>query len=61
MTSPHRAEGAVANGGPLDGTRLGDAGADEFQAVMADGTTHRYLRTQARTMAGVIYDHAGRV
>ncbi|MGY2066432.1 hypothetical protein [Blastococcus sp. SYSU DS0619] len=36
---------AVARGGPLDGSVLGDAAAGVFEIVMADGSQHRYVAT----------------
>ncbi|EFC86423.1 hypothetical protein [Parafrankia sp. EUN1f] len=42
---------AVAEGGPLDGRRLGDAQAAEFEVVMADRSRHLYRATTSLARA----------
>ena len=37
---------SVASGGPLDGERLGDPEAQEFEVTMADRTRHVYRSTE---------------
>ncbi|WNV74296.1 hypothetical protein [Geodermatophilus sp. DSM 44513] len=43
--------GAVARGGPLDGSMLGEATVEEFEVLMADGSRHLYTRTQEWSLA----------
>lgn len=46
MTSTGPSGQAVAVGGPLDGTVLGDDGrAERYEVRMADGTVHLYVRS----------------
>jgi hypothetical protein len=53
--------GAVASGGPVDGTRLGDGEAESYEVVMADRSRHRYVRTDLRSPDGaVVYRWEGR-
>lgn len=56
---------AVARGGPLDGSVLGDSAAEEFEVVMADGSHHLYVVTDewSKSASGVharVYDWRGR-
>lgn len=56
---------AVARGGPLDGSMLGEATVEKFEVVMADGSRHLYARTDEWSLSapGVharLYDWAGR-
>lgn len=37
----------------MDGAVLGDANPAEYETVMADGSRHRYVRTQAAGDVGV--------
>lgn len=46
MTTAASAEPAQAFGGPLDGTRLGDGPAEEYEVRMADGSRHVYSRSE---------------
>jgi hypothetical protein len=52
---------ALAEGGPADGTDLGEAGPEAYEIVMADRTQHRYLRTAEALRGRVVYRWAGRV
>ncbi|MGY1839630.1 MULTISPECIES: hypothetical protein [unclassified Modestobacter] len=57
---------AVARGGPLDGSALGDVAPAEFEVVMADGSHHLYGATDewAESAPGVharVYDWRGRL
>ena len=52
---------AVAEGGPADGTGLGEAGPEAYEMVMADRSRHRYLRTAETRDGETVYRWAGRV
>jgi hypothetical protein len=52
---------ALAEGGPADGTDLGEAGPESYDVVMADLSRHRYVRTTETRGGDVIYRWAGRV
>jgi hypothetical protein len=52
---------AIASGGPMDGSHLGASNVEEYQVTMADGSRHRYARTDVQTERGLFYDYAGRV
>lgn len=44
----------------MDGAVLGDAGPEQYDVVMADGSKHRYLRTPISQGDHVVYEWAGR-
>jgi hypothetical protein len=52
---------ALAEGGPADGTALGEAGPESYDVVMADRSRHRYLRTAETRDRTLVYRWAGRV
>ena len=52
---------AIAQGGPADGTDLGEAGPESYEVVMLDRSRHTYLRTAEVSQGGVLYRWAGRV
>ena len=45
QTAPDDLPRAVARGGPLDGSMLGEATVEEFEVVMADGSRHVYAKS----------------
>jgi hypothetical protein len=52
---------AIAQGGPMDGARLGGSDAEEFQVTMADLSRHRYVRSALWDERGVLYTYSGRL
>jgi hypothetical protein len=57
---PCQAETPLPTVAPMDGSRLGASDAEEFFVAMADGSRHRYVRTERRSDRGVLYEYLGR-
>lgn len=60
MTSTGPDGQAVAVGGPLDGTVLGDDRTERYEVRMADGTVHLYVRSSVPPGGRSVYAYAGR-
>ena len=60
MSDEPRREPALASGGPLDGTTLGEDLPERYVVAMADNSRHVYARTDRRAGDGRLYDYVGR-